>query len=210
MLGSPENTLPSPKRIPFGRIFTLTITILAVFFALILPIVLRPDALPLAVGDVAPRDLQAPYAIEYISEIRTEDARENAAMAVALVYTPADPTIAREQIESLRDALIYIATVRSDEYAAPVEKQSDLLVLENIALKEESIEAILLLSDAEWERIQQEALSVLEQVMRNNIRQGNLVSTQHNLSSLVSLALTEAQAQIVSELVSAFVVPNSL
>ena len=210
MSSSPENTLPAPKRIPFGRIFTLSFTIVAVFFALILPIVLRPDALPLAVGDVAPRDLQAPYAIEYISEIRTEDARENAAMAVALVYTPADPTIAREQIESLRGALVYIATVRSDEYAASEEKLSDLLVLEDITLKGESIEAILLLSDAEWERIQQEALSVLEQVMRNNIRQGNLVSTQHNLSSLVSLALTEAQAQIVTELVSAFIVPNSL
>ncbi|MBT3712129.1 MAG: hypothetical protein HOG15_02120, partial [Anaerolineae bacterium] len=134
MSSSPENILPAPKRIPFGRIFTLVFTILAIFFALILPIVLRPDALPLAVGDVAPRDLQAPHAIEYISDIRTEDARENAAMAVALVYTPADPTIAREQIESLRNALVYIATVRSDENAAPEEQLSDLLVLENITL----------------------------------------------------------------------------
>ncbi|MCP4141030.1 MAG: HDIG domain-containing protein [Chloroflexi bacterium] len=207
---SSETTIPTPKRISFGRIFTLILTAIAVFFALILPIVLRPDALPLAVGDVAPRDLQAPYAIEYISEVRTEDARENAATAVAQVYTAADPSIAREQIESLRGALVYIATVRSDEYAVPNEKLSDLISIEDITLKEDSIEAILLLGNAEWERIQQESLSVLEQVMRNNIRQGNLVSTQRNLSSLVSLALTESQAQIVTELVSAFVVPNSL
>ena len=35
-----------------------------------------------------------------------------------------------EQIKGMRGTLLYIATVRADQYAAPEEKQSDLLALE--------------------------------------------------------------------------------
>ena len=210
MSNSPEHSIPTSKRIVFFRALILGIAALAVFATLVLPLALRPDALPLAVGDVAPRDLQAPYAHEYISEIRTEDARENAALSVARVYTPTDTSVAREQIDNLRGTLLYIVTVRADEYASPEEKFSDLIELKDIALNEKTINNILALSDAEWERIQQEALSVLEQVMRNSIREGGLTSVQYSVSSRVSLALSEEQAQIVSELVRAFIMPNSL
>ena len=205
-----EGTPPVSKRIVFLRALTLIIATIMSFLALVLPLSLRPDALPLTIGDVASQTLQAPYAIEYISDIRTEDARQSATLAVALVYTPANPAIAREQITGLRASLLYIATTRADEYATPEEQQSDLLALDDITLKEETIAIILDLSDSEWERIQQEALSVLEQLMRNNIRQSDLASTQRSVSSRVSLALSETDAQVVAELVRAFITPNSL
>ena len=201
---------PPSKPFIFLRAFTLILTVLAIFAALVLPLALNPVALPLAVGEVAPRDLDAPYAIEYISEIRTEDARQSAALAAPLVYTPADPSIAREQIHRLRVVLQYIATIRADEYAGEAEQISDLLALENIKLKAETIATILNLSDAQWETIQQETLSVLEQVMRNSIRQSDVASVQRSVPSRVSLALTETQANVVAELARAFIVPNSL
>ncbi len=198
------------KRSVFLRALILIIAALGTFAALVLPLALRPATLPLAVGDVASRNLDAPYSIEYISEIRTEEARQTASLSVALVYTLADPSIAREQIGNLRSALLYIATIRADEYASPDEKAGDLRALAGIALEKETIITILGLSDAQWERIQQEALSVLEQVMRNSIRQGDLASVQRSVSSRVSLALTDTQAQVVAELARAFVMPNSL
>jgi putative nucleotidyltransferase with HDIG domain len=180
------------------------------YLLLVMPMTLRPSALPLRPGDVAPRDLQAPRDIEYISEVRTEDARAAAENAVAPVYAPADPSIARKQIERLRAALHYISTVRADEYASPDEKASDLLALQDISLSEKTIETLLALSDSRWEAVSQESLRVLEQVMRNTIREEDVETLRHSVPSYVSLSLSEAQAQIVSELVTAFVVPNSL
>jgi putative nucleotidyltransferase with HDIG domain len=52
-------------------------------------------------------------------------------------------------------------------------------------------------------------LSVLEQVMRNTIRESDQSTIRRSVPSLVSLALTEDQAGLVVELVSAFIVPNS-
>ena len=205
-----EHSPSPPKRFVFSRALVLVIAALAAFAALVLPLALRPVALPLAVGDVAPRDLEAPYAVEYISEVRTESARQSATLTVAPVYTSADPSIAREKIESLREVFLYIATVRADAYATPKEKSDDLLALEEIVLEEETILTILTLSDTQWETIQQEVLSVLEQVMRNNIRQSDVAGIQHSIPSRVSLALTETQVQLVSELTRAFIVPNSL
>ena len=205
-----EQSSLRPKRLKIISALILVLTAIGVFVALILPLVLDAVALPLAVGDVAPRDLEAPYAIEYISEVRTENARQNAELTADLVYTPADPSIAREEIDRLRNVFQYINTIRIDEHATAREKKLDLLALEDINLKDETISIILSLSDTQWETVQQESLSVLEQVMRNDIRQNNLASIQRSVPSRISLALTEIQAQLVTEMVVAFIVPNSL
>ncbi len=210
MPDSGGNSPPSPKRFLVFRALGLFLTALAVFAALIMPLALRQDALPLDVGEVAPRDLQAPQAIEYISDVRTEEARQSAALTVAPVYSTADPSIAREQIDSMRETLLFISMVRMDEYASALQKKSDIQALASIQLEEATIETILNLGDTQSEAIQQETLSVLEQVMRNSIRQGDLASIQRSVPSRVSLALTETQAQLVAELVRAFIVPNSL
>ena len=204
-----QNTL-SPKLLAFLRVLVLVATALVSLAALTLPLALRPVALPLAVGDVAPQDLDAPYAVEYISEIRTEDARQSADLGVTLVYTPANPSVAREQIDNLRVVLLYITTIRADEHASKDEQISDLLALENIILNNESISIILSLSDTQWETTKQESFSVLEQVMRNSIRQSDVASIQRSVPSRVSLALPETQAYIVAEVVRAFIAPNSL
>ncbi|MCF6278091.1 MAG: hypothetical protein L3J16_04990, partial [Anaerolineales bacterium] len=198
------------KRFTLLRGFVLVVASLAAFAALVLPLALRPEALPLHVGDVAPRSLQAPYAIEYVSEVRTEDARQIAELSVAPVYASADPSIARQQIESLRVTLGYIETVRADEFATPEQKAADLAALEDIQLKEETIANILALSASQWDTLEQESLSVLEQVMRNSIRQNDVASIQRSVPSRVSLALSATQAQLVAEVVTAFIVPNSL
>jgi len=198
-----------PARIRTLQFILLILVGLASLAALTVPLTLRPGALPLSAGDVAPRDLQAPEAIEYVSEVRTEDTRAAAARAIPQVYSPPDPTIARGQIERLRAALDFIELVRTDEFASLEQKRADISSLNDLSLQPETINQILNLSDARWEAVQQEALSVLEQVMRNNIRENDLQTMRRNVPSLVSLALTEDQAGLVVELVSAFITPNS-
>ena len=110
----------------------------------------------------------------------------------------------------MRAALEYIALVRDDEFSTPEQKAADIALLTDIKLKPETVESILALPASRWEAIQQESLSVLEQVMRRAIRDQDLDPTRRTIPSLVSLALNEEQAILVTELVATFVVPNSL
>jgi len=197
------------------RIRTLQITLLILvgiisYGVLILPSLLNPAAVSLQVDDVSPSDFQAPQDIEYISEVRTNDARLAAENSVAPVYAAPNTSIARGQIERLRGVLQYITLVRGDENATPEQKASDIASLDDITLQAGTIEAVLALTSARWDTIQQESLSVLEQVMRRTIRDNEVDSTRRTIPSLVSLSLNDEQSRIVVEFVSAFVVPNSL
>jgi len=85
----------------------LILTSLGVYAVLVLPLSLRPSSLPLHAGQVAPQDFQAPDSIEYISIVRTDQAREIAERSVAQAYSPPDPTIARRQIDLLRTVAMH-------------------------------------------------------------------------------------------------------
>jgi len=199
-----------PARIRLFQVILLIVTSIISYGALVLPEILLQTTVPLKPGDVSPSDFQATSSLDYISEVRTEDARLSAESAVMPVYAPPNPAIARGQIERLRAALEYIALVREDENSTPEEKAADIALLADIKLKEATVESILALPAARWEAIQQESLSVLEQVMRRTIRDHEVETTRRTIPSLVSLALNEEQSMFVAELVTAFVIPNSL
>jgi len=200
----------TPTRIRTLQIILLALVSIISYGVLILPSLTGPAAISLQVGDVSPNDFQAPENIEYISTVRTEEARLAAENAVASVYAPSDQSIARKQLELLRAALDYITLVRGDENSTFEQKAADITSLVDVAIKTQTINQILNATPARWDSIQQESLSVLEQVMRRTIRDNEVDSVRRSIPSLVSLALTEDQAVIVVELVSAFVVPNSL
>jgi len=199
-----------PPRIRMLQIILLVLVSIISYGALILPSLMEPAAISLQVGDVSPSDFQAPQDISYISEVRTEEARDTAENAVLSVYAPPDQSIARKQLERLRATLQYITLVREDANATPEQKKSDIESLSDIAIKPQTVDQILGLTSARWDAIQQESLSVLEQVMRRTIRDADLDAVRRSVPSLVSLALNEDQVAVVVELVSAFVIPNSV
>ncbi len=199
-----------PARIRLFQIVLLIVVSIISYGALVLPEIVRTTTAPLKPGDVSTSDFQAPKTLEYISEVRTKDERARAENTIGPIYAPPDPAIARHQIERLRASLQYITLVRDDENATLEQKTSDISSLNDITLKPATIASILDLPAARWDTIQQEALSVLEQVMRRTIHEQDLDPVQRTVPSLVSLALNEEQAALVAELVTAFVVPNSL
>lgn len=180
------------------------------YAALVLPISARPTYFPLEIGDVVPQDIQAPNALSYTSTVLTEQARDEAEQRITPIYLPADPAIARQQIELMRSTLNYISTVRSDTYATIEQKVSDLAALEHIQFDQEDAERILLMNESRWLAVQQEALAVLEQVMRNTIREGQVREFQRGIPTLISFTLPQDQALTVASLVTPFVIPNSL
>jgi putative nucleotidyltransferase with HDIG domain len=183
---------------------------LLTFALLTIPFSLRPTSVTVDVGDVAPRDLQAPRDVEYVSSVRTDEARQSAESAVQPVFAPPDPAIARQQIERLRTVLQYITLVRNDPNSTIEQKQNDLAAISDIRLDPDTVQQILALPAARWDALQQEALSVLEQVMRSAIREDNLETMQRGIITRVSLSFPEDQADLVARIVLAFVAPNSL
>ncbi len=206
----PSRPQPVPARVRTLQFLILIAVSLLSHIMLTWSFSLRPVSSPVDVGLVAPRDLQAPRDIEYVSEVRTEEARQAAERAVAPVYAAPDPSLARQQIERLRTTLQFITLVRDDPNASLEQKKSDLRALSDISLSDERIEQILSLSPGRWDAVQQETLSVLEQVMRTAIRQDNLEAVQRSVASRVSLSFSEDEAGLIAELVTSFVVPNSL
>lgn len=207
------------KRVPKGyrisrptslRLGLLLLTSLLTLATLVLPIAIRPSSYLLKIGDVAPQDILSPRAITYTSEVLTDQARKEAADSVSPIYLAADPNIARRQIERLHVTLAFITTVRTDAYASHQQKLDDLAKLTDIHLETDPAEQILSLNDNRWEAVQQESVNVLGQVMRNTIREDRLDEMRHSIPTLVSFSLSQEQAAVVSELVSAFVTPNSL
>ena len=204
----PVRNRPNSARIRLVQFTLLSLVSVISYGVLVLPL-LNSAAVTLQPGEVSPSNFQAPQDLKYISEVRTEDARVEAANAVQPMYTSPDPTIARRQIERLRAALQYITLVRDDENSSPEQKRADIAALSDLQLGPETITKILELTPARWDVIQQESQSVLEQVMRRSIRDVDLESVRHSVPSLVSLSLNEEQAAMVAELVTAYVTVNS-
>ena len=206
----PARHRPTPRRIRLLQFILLVLVSIISYGALVLPLAMRPASLPLQAGDVSPSDYQAPESIEYESKARTEEAQRAAENSVAPIYASPDPSIARLQIERLRVVLQYITLVQDDENSTPEQKASDIASLNDVSLKPETIQQIIALTPERWDTIQEEALSVLEQVMRRSMREQDVETMRRSVPSLVSLSLNEEEAALVAELVTTYVSPNSL
>ena len=208
-----ENKRKTAKQIfhaEFVKILILFISAVLAFLMLILPDIFRQSSFQIQLGDVATQDILAPYSLSFESEVLTERARQEAANAVEPIYLPTDPSIGRRQVERLRTVLYFITTVRQDTFASLDEKISDVQAVEDLDLSEEMIIRILQLNDARWSAIESEATYVLEQIMRNTLRETDIFAAKGNILSLIDFSFPEDQANIVVELVEPFIVPNSL
>jgi len=199
--------IKSPKFLQWVLLFLVSTL---AFLALIMPYAIRPSSYTVQVGEVATQDIQAPYTLSFTSEILTEQARQDAEKSSIKIYLPADPDIARSQIEKMRILFNYFNTVRADTYASKELRITDITAISETSISPDTAAAILNLNDTRWETVQQEGLKVLEQVMRNTIREDQIGDYKKNIASLVSYSLPQEQASIVVSIVSQFVSANSL
>jgi len=201
-----------PRIIQTGviKISILMVSGIIAFIALVLPDSFSQSSFPMEIGEVASQDILAPYSLTFESAILTEQARQEAANAVNPVYLPTDPSIGRRQVESLRTILYYLTTIRQDSFASREQKLSDIQAIEEITFSEETRNRILDISDSRWTAVESESTNVLEQIMRNTLREAEIYGATRNIPSLIDFSFPEEQAAIVVELVEPFIVPNSL
>lgn len=189
--------------------FILVLGLAGVVAAISLPITGGTQSFGLGVNDVAPQDILAPFAHSYVSDVLTERAREASAAGISQVYDPPDSSVARQQIEQLNATLDFIDAIRADSFATRETKLADLAALEDVRLDAATAQAILDMPDSRWESVKAETRSVLEQVMRTEIRPGRIEEARRTIPALISISIPENQGEIVKTIAPGFVAPNA-
>ncbi|HET60473.1 MAG TPA: HDIG domain-containing protein [Chloroflexi bacterium] len=211
---APKNQIKTLQQQPglmkWLRALLYGVFVLGLVAIMVYPYYLSDDDQEQIIGDVSNADILAPYTLTYQSSLLTESARELAANQVEPIYFEVDPSIARQQIERLQIILNYIDLIRHDTFASTEEKLSDLAIVPELSMTTELAVSLLNLSANEWELMQQESIIVLEQVMRNTIRNGDIESAREQIPRLISFTFAEESTQIITEIVSPLVVANSL
>ncbi len=183
---------------------------LVIGLSLVLILQVLPSQVRLSEGDVASQDVLSPRDEKFESTLLTEQARDEAAAQVEDIYTSADPEIARKQADKTKNILAYLDSVRHDTYATPEEKVASIEAIPELDLPITVILQTLSLEDEAWQEVAADTVYVVEQVMRDDIRDQDLVDARRRVASFTSRELSSAQAEIVSEIAKDLIVPNSL
>jgi putative nucleotidyltransferase with HDIG domain len=198
------------KENSFLKILILILTGIIAFGSIILPISSRSTAFELSVGSVATQDFQAPRNLTYTSDYLTEQRISSIKNSVTPVYLNIDPAISRQQIDRLRKSIDFITLVRNDSYADLDQKINDLSNLTHIQIPRDVAIQLINLDEQTWVSIQREAILVLEQVFRETIRDYQVQEAKQRVATLISFSFNEVNSKIIENLVSPFIVPNSL
>ncbi len=203
-----RNLLPVPWQTRLGVLVLSILLTVAVSLALLLRLV--PDSVDLQAGEAAPRAILAPRSITYVSQFLTEQQRVEAARQVAPVYSPPDAEIVRQQLAHARGVTDYISAVRADPYLTAEARQQAVQAIDRLELAPSAINALLSLDNPSWTAVVTDVNSVLEQALRNEIRDSELPDARRRVGALVSHSLSPASTEAVVALAQALLVPNSI
>jgi len=160
-------------------------------------------------GDVVPEDILAPSQIVYISDIETEAARERARNSISTVYSRPDPKVAREQVLQLRKIFDYIDAVRADPFGSLAEKSGWLTAISNLTLSDIVVGQILGMNEQAWEDAKQDALVLLDEAMRAEIRETQVLTTRRQLPTRLALDTPDNQANVIVDITEDLIKPNT-
>ncbi|MFQ5398661.1 MAG: HD family phosphohydrolase [Anaerolineae bacterium] len=186
----------------FAAALTLGLT-LALAFNLV-----APSNVSVVLDEPAPNDILSPRSLTYTSEILTEQAREQASAAVADVYTPIDLSIGRAQLSQAQAVFAFIDVVRADSQASLETKLSYLQGIEGLTIEGAVGKALLEMSQSDYEEAKSDTLSVIDELMRQEIRKSQLRDYQRIARRQASLELSPTQAAVVTSLPPQFIVPT--
>lgn len=160
------------------------------------------------VGQPAQNDIFSPRSMTYTSDLLTNQAREQASRIVSEVFTPLDLAIGRSQLTLAREVFTFIEAVRADSSATIGRKLEYLTAIEGLTISEAGGQALLDLSQADFDEVRANVFAIIEDLMRQEIRPAQISDFQRTARRLVSLELSTTQTSVVAELAPQFIVPT--
>ncbi len=168
-----------------------------------------PTASDLAVGKPSPTTLLAETQTTFVSKLETAKAQARVANQIADVYDAPDANIAREQVRRAARLIDFIDTVRADTYLALPDKVDWVQNAPGVAVSRETVSRTLALDEPAYRQVVSETLYVIDTTMRDEIREGDVANVQQRISSRISLVLSAAQADLVTQWARTFITPNT-
>jgi len=185
--------------------------ILVVALAAILGVDILPEApLQATEGQLATRDIVAPRALDFESELQTKAAQDAASAAVPPQYdftTENAIAIAAAQQIAFEDRVRGIDTTFSAELSP--EGRKSLLEAAVPDLSASAKATLSGLDAAGWAAVRTEAARVLDATLRTELRDTEVAETRTRLAGRMAGGLDESQRMLAAELIGPLVVPNS-
>jgi len=160
-------------------------------------------------GDVAAFDIRAPHRLTYVSEVETSRQRDLAEASVAPIFTAPDAQVSRRQMAATVVLLEHIRQLRTATNLTADERVRQLMTLDQVAVTEPFARQILGLDEWHWSRVSEQTVAVLDVALRTSIHPDNLDKARGAVSQLISFNLRADEADIVNQLASAMLVPNT-
>lgn len=174
--------------------------------ALALPLV--PSAVDIKVGDVAPRNIEAPRKVRFISSVLTQEAQQKARDDPANRVYIFDATAAVEARAGLSDVIRQVGHARSSPDLYYYQREDLVRRAWPSALTEDELRLILSLPDDRWAMVTGEALRVLDLAMSGRFEASEVDAVRARLSDMVRPDLSSAEAGLVASLVRPLLRPT--
>jgi cyclic-di-AMP phosphodiesterase PgpH len=197
------------QKLAWRTFFWLFVVILTVGLTLILSFnPVASTGITVNVNAPSPIDIDAPYSLTFTSEVRTQQAREQARNSVEEVYTGFDFSIGRAQLNKARAIFNFIDVVRADTQSTIETKLNYLQAVEGLVVEEEIALDLLNMGTADYEIAKADIFSIIDDLMRQEIRETQLRDMRLTARRQASLDLTTAQNEVVTSLAPQFIVPT--
>ena len=201
----------------FTRRDATRLGVAAAILVLVLTAILGADAvLPqgarLVAGQSAPNDIFAPRELDFLSEIRTEEAREAARRAVPdqYTYSASDAiTIAAAQLRAFEQRIrpidaAFAADVTPEDRTARLQA-----ALPELELPDPAASTLTSLEPGRWAAIRTEAARVLDVTLRFEVKDSEVELVKADLQEEMAGGLNMAEGQLAAALIAPLVVSNS-
>jgi putative nucleotidyltransferase with HDIG domain len=204
------------KLVRFGRRDATRLGIASAVLIVVLTTILGIDILVpqppirLVAGDVATRDIVAPAAKDFVSQVQTDAKKQEAVDAVPPQYdytTEKAIAVAAEQVAAFRRSVVAVNTAFD-----PATKEVDRIALLEQAiptLSPRAHDALVALTTPRWTAVRDEATRILDATERTELRDSEVAATRLSLQGRMAGGLNEAERILAAELISPLIVPNS-
>ena len=185
--------------------------ILVIVLTAILAVDLLPgEALDVEVGDIAPREIVAPRAVDFESAVLTEAARRAARDDVEPQYDFTSDKAIAIAAEGQRAFESRVSRVDS-AFDLDISSESRRSFLETaiVDLSEPGRETLKDLTLERWVVVREEAVRILDATLRTELRDSDVPEARTRLAGRMAGDLNEAERMLAAELISPLVVANS-
>jgi putative nucleotidyltransferase with HDIG domain len=193
-----------------SRLIIATLVLTAALTTILGFDILPDEPLQVSAGELAPRDIAAPRAIDFVSVVRTTEARAAARAAVEPQYDYTSENaiaIAEEQQLAFERRVARIDTTFAADLTA--DGRSSLLETAVSNLSDVARDTLITLDAARWAAVRTEAARVLDATLRAELRDTAVAEARIGLSGRMAGGLDGSERMLAAELISPLIVPNS-